>query len=98
MEVANEIGNYEKLLIYLYKFGKYSILHAWSIVMLWHATAQYVLDWVWTFILFCFVESLYSVKTKYIVADFSGGKEIYDEIEQQLSGIPVGILGKLLNF
>lgn len=37
------------------------------------------------------------MKTKYIVADFSNGKEIYDEIEQQLSGIPVGILGKLLN-
>lgn len=38
------------------------------------------------------IESLYPVKTKYIVADFSNGKEIYDEIEQQLSGIPVGIL------
>lgn len=35
------------------------------------------------------------MKTKYIVADFSNGKEIYDEIEQQLSGIPVGILGEL---
>ena len=40
-------------------------------------------------------ESLYPVKTKYIVADFSHGKEIYEEIEKQLSGIPVGILGKL---
>lgn len=39
-------------------------------------------------------ESLYKVKTKYIVADFSCGKEIYDEIEKQLTGIPVGILGK----
>lgn len=37
------------------------------------------------------------MKTKYIVADFSNGKEIYDEIEQQLRGIPVGILGMLLN-
>lgn len=44
--------------------------------------------------LFFLIESLYPVKTKYIVADFSNGKEIYDEIEQQLSGIPVGILGK----
>lgn len=39
-------------------------------------------------------ESLYPVKTKWIVADFSNGKEIYDEIEEQLNGIPVGILGK----
>lgn len=46
---------------------------------------------------FVIVESKYSVKTKYIVADFSNGKEIYDEIEQQLSGIPVGILGKFSN-
>lgn len=44
--------------------------------------------------IFLFAESLYPVKTKYIVADFSHGKEIYDEIEKQLSGIPVGILGK----
>lgn len=43
-------------------------------------------------------ESLYPVKTKYIVADFSHGKEIYEEIEKQLSGIPVGILGKLNHF
>lgn len=43
-------------------------------------------------------ESSYPVKTKWIVADFSGGKEIYDEIEKQLNGIPVGILGKILAF
>lgn len=39
-------------------------------------------------------ESLYPVKTKWIVADFSKGEEIYAQIEKQLSGIPVGILGK----
>lgn len=46
----------------------------------------------------CFTESLYPVKTKYIVADFSHGKEIYEEIEKQLSGIPIGILGKFQVF
>lgn len=49
-------------------------------------------------LLFLLTESLYSVKTKYIVADFGSGKEIYDEIERQLSGIPVGILGKSITF
>lgn len=49
----------------------------------------------WSIVNKFIAESLYPVKTKYIVADFSNGKEIYDEIERQLSGIPVGILGKL---
>lgn len=42
------------------------------------------------------VESAYAVQTKYIVADFSHGKDIYDRIEQQLQefSIPIGILGK----
>lgn len=44
------------------------------------------------------VESLYAVQTKYIVADFSHGKEIYDRIEPQLQklSVPIGILGKKL--
>lgn len=45
--------------------------------------------------MFTCAESLYPVKTKWIVADFSKGKDIYEDIEQQLSGIPVGILGKM---
>uniref|UniRef100_A0A1A9UVE8 Inactive hydroxysteroid dehydrogenase-like protein 1 n=1 Tax=Glossina austeni TaxID=7395 RepID=A0A1A9UVE8_GLOAU len=38
------------------------------------------------------IESLYKTKTKWIVADFSKGKEIYKHIKQELLGIPVGIL------
>ncbi|XP_026480547.1 inactive hydroxysteroid dehydrogenase-like protein 1 [Ctenocephalides felis] len=38
------------------------------------------------------IESQYPVKTKTIVADFSKGQEIYKHIENELSGIPVGIL------
>ncbi|KAI9584179.1 hypothetical protein GQX74_010514 [Glossina fuscipes] len=38
------------------------------------------------------IENLYKTKTKWIVADFSKGKEIYKHIKQELLGIPVGIL------
>lgn len=60
---------------------------------------------------FCFVystnsprrsESMYSVKSKYIVADFGGGKEIYDDIRQQLQLLDVGVLvnnvGRMYDF
>lgn len=47
----------------------------------------------WIFYHFVYTESKFPVKTKWIVADFSRGKEIYSDIEQELSGIPVGILG-----
>lgn len=42
------------------------------------------------------IEAEFKVKTKWIAADFSKGKEIYKHIEQELAGIPVGILGKFL--
>lgn len=45
------------------------------------------------FLLFS-IEAEFKVKTKWIAADFSKGKEIYKHIEQELAGIPVGILGK----
>jgi 17beta-estradiol 17-dehydrogenase / very-long-chain 3-oxoacyl-CoA reductase len=35
---------------------------------------------------------MYSVKTKYIVADFGAGKEIYDNIRVQLQSLDVGVL------
>lgn len=38
-------------------------------------------------------ETDFNVKTKYIVADFSKGQPIYQRIENELAGIPVGILG-----
>lgn len=41
-----------------------------------------------------FVENLYPVQTKIIVADFSDGRDIYNRIRDELSSIPVGILGK----
>lgn len=40
------------------------------------------------------IEAKYSVKTKWIAADFSKSEGIYDHIKQELSGIEVGILGK----
>ena len=39
-------------------------------------------------------ESEFKVKTKWIAADFSKGRQIYEHIENELSGVPVGILGK----
>lgn len=41
---------------------------------------------------FAFAEAAHPVHTKYIVADFSNGKEIYSRIKQQIN-VPVGILG-----
>lgn len=38
------------------------------------------------------LESQHKVKTKWIVADFSKDKSIYDHIARELEGIPVGIL------
>lgn len=40
------------------------------------------------------LELEHRVKTKYIVADFGQGKPVYAQIEKELQGIPVGILGK----
>lgn len=43
----------------------------------------------------CFVsETMYGVKTKIIVADFSKGQFVYEDIERELRDIPVGILGQ----
>ncbi|SPP82259.1 hydroxysteroid dehydrogenase-like protein 1 isoform X1 [Drosophila guanche] len=38
------------------------------------------------------IESQYKIKTKWIVADFVKGREIYEHIEKELAGIEVGIL------
>lgn len=42
------------------------------------------------------VESTYAVQTKYIIADFSLGKDTYDRIKQELQqlSVPIGILGE----
>ncbi|XP_070492605.1 hydroxysteroid dehydrogenase-like protein 1 [Chironomus tepperi] len=48
------------------------------------------------------IESMYSVKTKYIAADFGSGKEIYNEIKQKLQLLDIGILvnnvGRMYDF
>ena len=44
--------------------------------------------------LICPTESKYNVETKVIVVDFTGGKEIYTEIEPQLMGLDIGVLGE----
>uniref|UniRef100_A0A1B0DB91 Uncharacterized protein n=1 Tax=Phlebotomus papatasi TaxID=29031 RepID=A0A1B0DB91_PHLPP len=38
------------------------------------------------------IEQEFHVKTKWIAADFSQGRDIYPRIEEELRGIPVGIL------
>lgn len=38
------------------------------------------------------IEQKHQVKTKWIAADFSQGRPIYDKLRQELEGIPVGIL------
>ncbi|CAG9784715.1 unnamed protein product [Diatraea saccharalis] len=38
------------------------------------------------------IGKLHSVKTKIIVADFSGGSQIYSHIEEELKDIPLGVL------
>lgn len=40
------------------------------------------------------IEQKHQVKTKWIAADFSQGRPIYDKLRQELEGIPVGILGE----
>lgn len=40
------------------------------------------------------IEQKHQVKTKWIAADFSQGRPIYDKLRQELDGIPVGILGE----
>ncbi|TMW54889.1 hypothetical protein DOY81_000122 [Sarcophaga bullata] len=48
------------------------------------------------------IETDYKVKTKWIAVDFSKGREVYKHIEQELAGIPVGILvnnvGKMYDY
>ncbi|CAO1336764.1 unnamed protein product [Diamesa serratosioi] len=48
------------------------------------------------------IESMYSVKTKYIIADFSAGKAIYDDIKKQLIDMDIGVLvnnvGRMYDF
>ena len=50
-----------------------------------------------TFVLFVscvFVaESKYHVSTRRVVADFTGGLDIYDNIEHQISDLDIGVLG-----
>lgn len=38
------------------------------------------------------IEELAKVETKCVVADFSGGVEIYESISQELDGLDIGIL------
>ncbi|KAL9928666.1 hydroxysteroid dehydrogenase-like protein 1 [Glossina fuscipes fuscipes] len=38
------------------------------------------------------IENLYKTEVKWIVADFSKGKEVYEHLKQELLGIPIGIL------
>ncbi|XP_053694305.1 inactive hydroxysteroid dehydrogenase-like protein 1 [Sabethes cyaneus] len=38
------------------------------------------------------IEQRYHVKTKWIAADFSQGRPVFDKLKQELAGIPVGIL------
>lgn len=40
------------------------------------------------------IEQKHQVKTKWIAADFSQGRPIYDKLRRELDGIPVGILGE----
>lgn len=39
-------------------------------------------------------ESEHKVKTKWIAVDFAKGREVYEQIEKELAGIEVGILGE----
>lgn len=41
-------------------------------------------------------ESEHKVKTKWIAVDFAKGREVYEQIEKELAGIEVGILGEFL--
>jgi len=50
--------------------------------------------YIFTYFRNAFSESQYKVKTKWIAVDFAKGREVYDQIEKELAGIDVGILGK----
>ena len=43
-----------------------------------------------------FLEAEFHIKTKFIVADFSKGADIFDDIEKKIEDLPVGILGNFL--
>ncbi|KAG5674672.1 hypothetical protein PVAND_004625 [Polypedilum vanderplanki] len=38
------------------------------------------------------IESMYSVKTKYVAVDFGNGKKIYEKIKEELKSMDIGIL------
>lgn len=38
------------------------------------------------------IEQRYQVKTKWVAADFTKGRPIYDKLRQELAGVPIGIL------
>lgn len=43
-------------------------------------------------LIFLFLESEHKIQTKTIAVDFSGSTDIYETIEQQLTGLKVGVL------
>lgn len=80
---------------------------SWSCIYHWHENEnysvmqkehnRYLLNKLFFFFIIS-IEALYPVKTKWIVADFSQGEKVYDHIEKQLAGIPVGILGECVKW
>ncbi|KAG5674674.1 hypothetical protein PVAND_004627 [Polypedilum vanderplanki] len=48
------------------------------------------------------IESMYSVKTKYVAVDFGNGKEIYEKIKEELKSMDIGVLvnnvGRMYDF
>ncbi len=44
--------------------------------------------------LFWLIEDEHKVQTRCIIADFTGGPELYDGIAPQLAGLEIGVLGK----
>lgn len=44
-----------------------------------------------------YAEKDFGVETKWIVADFTQGREIYQHIEKELKDLPIGIFG-IFNF
>lgn len=95
IEVANEIGKWTvKIVLAIFNWNYlqmcyYSAHHFLCVCVCDRLRSNFNL-----LLLPSIAESKYPVKTKWIVADFSRGKEIYDQIKQQLNGIPIGILGK----
>lgn len=96
VDVSKEIGKHEWFIDWMSSFGG--------------NCAAVKFNWPWVhaeFISFVhsnsiFPESLYGVKTKYIVADFGTGKEIYDNIRRELQLLDIGILinnvGRMYDF